>query len=397
MQKLDPYLNVDPGTMNPFQHGEVFVTNDGAETDLDTATTSASSTSTSTARPTSPPARSTRQVIAKERRGEYLGDTVQVIPHITNEIKGRIRRMATDDVDVVITEVGGTVGDIESLPFLETVPGGEDGQYEVRAHLVPLLRAQLEERDRPAEVQLARARMLERTVRLLQSCPCDHRTRGLARPAEAGRSAARPALPEHGRGRRLAGSRRPVLLASARLAVADGELDTLARRLVAPWSGRSPRTGARRPPLRTCTACTAWSWTWPSGGGCTAQRAAALLNLADLDARTGRTKDAWPRYRAALDAGRAANDPYATGRAMESVGGSPPGARGLTTGPATGTAAPSPSASPGTSAPRPARLYARLGAAHTYAGRYGEALRNWRAAAAGHRGTAIVAGATRGR
>ena len=121
MQKLDPYLNVDPGTMNPFQHGEVFVTDDGAETDLDVGhyerfldTNLHGSANVTTGQVYS-------TVIAKERRGEYLGDTVQVIPHITNEIKSRIRRMATDDIDVVITEVGGTVGDIESLPFLEAV------------------------------------------------------------------------------------------------------------------------------------------------------------------------------------------------------------------------------------------------------------------------------------
>jgi CTP synthase len=121
MQKLDPYLNVDPGTMNPFQHGEVFVTDDGAETDLDVGhyerfldTDLHGSANVTTGQIYS-------TVIAKERRGEYLGDTVQVIPHITNEIKSRIRAMAGPDVDVVITEVGGTVGDIESLPFLESI------------------------------------------------------------------------------------------------------------------------------------------------------------------------------------------------------------------------------------------------------------------------------------
>jgi CTP synthase len=121
MQKLDPYLNVDPGTMNPFQHGEVFVTDDGAETDLDVGhyerfldTDLHGSVNVTTGQVYS-------TVIAKERRGEYLGDTVQVIPHITNEIKARILGMAAPDVDVVITEVGGTVGDIESLPFLETI------------------------------------------------------------------------------------------------------------------------------------------------------------------------------------------------------------------------------------------------------------------------------------
>ena len=118
MQKLDPYLNVDPGTMNPFQHGEVFVTEDGAETDLDIGHYErfldrdlGGSANVTTGQVYS-------SVIAKERRGEYLGDTVQVIPHITDEIKRRINMLAGDDVDVVITEVGGTVGDIEILPFL---------------------------------------------------------------------------------------------------------------------------------------------------------------------------------------------------------------------------------------------------------------------------------------
>ena len=121
MQKLDPYLNVDPGTMNPFQHGEVFVTDDGAETDLDIGhyerfldTNLQGYANVTTGQVYS-------RVIARERRGEYLGDTVQVIPHITNEIKDRIRQMGSDSVDVVITEIGGTVGDIESLPFLEAV------------------------------------------------------------------------------------------------------------------------------------------------------------------------------------------------------------------------------------------------------------------------------------
>src|ERR1700709_2103022 len=121
MQKLDPYLNVDPGTMNPFQHGEVYVTDDGAETDLDVGhyerflSTDLPGTSNVTT------GQVYSAVIARERRGGYLGETVQVVPHVTDEIKSRIRALATDDVDCVITEVGGTVGDIESLPFLEAI------------------------------------------------------------------------------------------------------------------------------------------------------------------------------------------------------------------------------------------------------------------------------------
>ena len=123
MQKLDPYLNVDPGTMNPFQHGEVFVTDDGAETDLDIGHYERFLDTNLSAVANVTTGQVYASVIAKERRGDYLGDTVQVIPHITNEIKDRIRAMSEsgdgDAVDVVITEVGGTVGDIESQPFLE--------------------------------------------------------------------------------------------------------------------------------------------------------------------------------------------------------------------------------------------------------------------------------------
>jgi CTP synthase len=121
MQKLDPYLNVDPGTMNPFEHGEVFVTDDGHETDLDLGhyerftDESLGGDSNATA------GSIFSTVISRERRGDFLGRTVQVIPHITDEIKRRITRLATDDVDVVITEVGGTVGDIEILPFLYAI------------------------------------------------------------------------------------------------------------------------------------------------------------------------------------------------------------------------------------------------------------------------------------
>src|SRR3990170_6189095 len=119
MQKLDPYLNVDPGTMNPFQHGEVFVTDDGAETDLDVGHYERFLDRDLSGKANVTTGQIYSAVIAKERRGEYLGDTVQVIPHITNEIKARIRAMAAPDddgrsPDVVITEVGGTVGDIES-------------------------------------------------------------------------------------------------------------------------------------------------------------------------------------------------------------------------------------------------------------------------------------------
>jgi CTP synthase len=163
MQKLDPYLNVDPGTMNPFQHGEVFVTNDGAETDLDIGHYERflDVDLDGSANVTTGQVYST--VIAKERRGEYLGDTVQVIPHITNEIKSRIRRMATDDVDVVITEVGGTVGDIESLPFLEAVRQvrhevGRDNVFFLHVSLLPYIGPSGELKTKPTQHSVAALR-----------------------------------------------------------------------------------------------------------------------------------------------------------------------------------------------------------------------------------------------
>jgi hypothetical protein len=122
LQKFDPYINVDPGTMSPYQHGEVFVTEDGAETDLDLGHYERF-TNTNTTRASNVTAGGIyNSVIRRERRGDYLGGTVQVVPHITDEIKQRIRLIAeTSNVDVVITEIGGTVGDIESLPFLEAI------------------------------------------------------------------------------------------------------------------------------------------------------------------------------------------------------------------------------------------------------------------------------------
>jgi len=165
MQKLDPYLNVDPGTMNPFQHGEVFVTNDGAETDLDIGhyerfldTDLAGIANVTTGQVYS-------EVIAKERRGDYLGDTVQVIPHITNEIKDRVRAMAGPDVDVVITEIGGTVGDIESLPFLEAARQvrhdvGRDNVFFLHVSLVPYIGPSGELKTKPTQHSVAAMRSL---------------------------------------------------------------------------------------------------------------------------------------------------------------------------------------------------------------------------------------------
>jgi len=156
MQKLDPYLNVDPGTMNPFEHGEVYVTDDGGETDLDLGhyerfiDESLSRDSNATT------GSIYSAVIAAERRGDYLGKTVQVIPHITDEIKRRITRLATDDVDVVITEIGGTVGDIEILPFLEAIRQfrldvGRSNVCYVHVTLVPFIGPSGEQKTKPTQ------------------------------------------------------------------------------------------------------------------------------------------------------------------------------------------------------------------------------------------------------
>ncbi len=163
LQKLDPYINVDPGTMNPFEHGEVFVTEDGGETDLDlghyerflgedlrrdsNVTTGAVYQS----------------VIRKERRGDYLGATVQVIPHITNEIKARIRKLGGDDIDVVISEIGGTVGDIESLPYLEAIRQmrkdvGRSNSCYIHVTLVPFLETSDELKTKPTQHSVATLR-----------------------------------------------------------------------------------------------------------------------------------------------------------------------------------------------------------------------------------------------
>ena len=165
MQKLDPYLNVDPGTMNPFQHGEVFVTDDGAETDLDIGhyerfldRNLAGTANVTTGQIYS-------RVIARERRGEYLGETVQVIPHITNEIKERMLANDSADVDVVITEIGGTVGDIESQPFLEAARQlrqevGRDNVFYLHISLVPYIGPSGELKTKPTQHSIAALRSI---------------------------------------------------------------------------------------------------------------------------------------------------------------------------------------------------------------------------------------------
>ena len=156
MQKLDPYLNVDPGTMSPYQHGEVYVTRDGAETDLDLGHYERFTGEDCTRESNFTTGRIYSEVIRRERRGDYLGKTVQVVPHITNEIMAAIRSLDAPDVDIVLTEIGGTVGDIESLPFLEAIRqlrqeiGPENGLF-VHVTLVPFVKAAEELKTKPSQ------------------------------------------------------------------------------------------------------------------------------------------------------------------------------------------------------------------------------------------------------
>lgn len=280
---------------------------------------------------------------------------------------------------------------LEDFARLGLVRHAPDGLFLLPGCLAPLLQALLESKERPAEVQLARARMLERTVRLLTSC------RAMAEDDEDRLRERLDGLPRALRfpDRRAAATwletRLPALTTAAHLAVADGELDTLARRLVAALVralAEHRGTEAAAPELYGLHRLVL---DVAERRGLHREQAAALLNLADLDAGTGRTEEALERYRAALVAGKAAGDPYATGRAMESVGGAyqeledwPRASdwfgRALSQALARGERADE------------ARLYGRLGNVHTYAGRYGEALRSWRAAAAGYRRLADVPG-----
>lgn len=282
-----------------------------------------------------------------------------------------------------------TLDDFVALGVLRAVDSPLP-EYEVPGCLHDLLRALAETHDRPAELQLARARMLERTVRLLQSCRAVTETDS---PQAREKLLGMPRALRFPHPRAAADwlrVRRPALLAAARLAVADGELDTLARRLMSQLVRTMVAhfgTQAAAPDLygiHRLVLDVAERRELPR------EKAAALLNLADLDARTGRTTEALARYRAALDAGREANDPYATGRAMESVGGAHLElgdydraadwfGRALAQRLARDERADA------------ARVYGRLATAHTYAGRYGEAQRGWRAAVAGYRKAGDVA------
>src|SRR5271156_1585179 len=174
--KLDPYINVDPGTMSPYQHGEVYVTDDGAETDLDLGHYERFTTARMTRQHNFTTGRIYESVISKERRGEYLGATVQVIPHITDEIKARVRA-ATEGVDVAIIEIGGTAGDIESLPFLEAVrqmkiEAGPQNALNIHVTLVPFLPTAGELKTKPTQHAVKEMREIGIQPDILL-CRCD--------------------------------------------------------------------------------------------------------------------------------------------------------------------------------------------------------------------------------
>ncbi len=165
MQKLDPYINVDPGTMSPYQHGEVYVLDDGSETDLDLGHYERFTKSPLSNKSNYTTGRIYSSVIEKERKGDYLGATVQVVPHVTNEIKASILQLATDDVDVVITELGGTVGDIEGLPFLEAIRQipldiGKENCLFLHLTLVPYLKAAREAKTKPTQHSVGQLRQI---------------------------------------------------------------------------------------------------------------------------------------------------------------------------------------------------------------------------------------------
>src|SRR2546426_6247744 len=165
MQKIDPYINVDPGTMSPYQHGEVYVLDDGAECDLDLGHYERFTQAPLSRECNYTTGKIYLSVIEKERRGDYLGRTVQVIPHVTDEIKAAVRKLATDEVDVVITEIGGTVGDIEGLPFLEAIRQfaldvGKQNCLYIHLTLIPYLKAARELKTKPTQHSVGQLRQI---------------------------------------------------------------------------------------------------------------------------------------------------------------------------------------------------------------------------------------------
>ncbi|MEW2159835.1 tetratricopeptide repeat protein [Streptomyces sp. NPDC007189] len=257
-------------------------------------------------------------------------------------------------------------------------------QYDVPGWLHPLLRARAEAQERPAELQLARARMLERTVRLLQACRAITETDSPQAREKLNAMPREVRFPNPRAAADWLRVRRPALLASARLAVADGELDNLARRLMSQLVRAMVAHEGTQAAAADLYDVHGLVLDVAERQGLAREQAAALLNLGDVDARSGRTREALARYRSALDAGRRAHDPYATGRAMESVGAAYQElgdhdraadwfGRALAERLARGEDE------------QAARLYGRIATAHAQAGRHGEALRNWRAAVAGYR------------
>ena len=286
MCKLDPYINVDPGTMNPGEHGEVFVTEDGGETDLDLGHYERFIDESLSKRSNTTTGGIYSSVIAKERRGDYLGRTVQVIPHVTDEIKDRIRRLADEDVDIVIVEIGGTVGDIEIVPFVEAIRQfrrdiGRDNVCYVHLTLVPFL-VSGEQKTKPTQHSVTELRSrgiqpdvivcrsdkpisegLKRKISLLCDVAIDAvisavdaavDLRDPARPARAGPRRLRLPHPGHRRGvapdrpLRVGGARHPGRVARSRRARRHRrQVREHARRLHVGRRGAAPR---RLPPRR---------------------------------------------------------------------------------------------------------------------------------------------------
>jgi CTP synthase len=214
LMKFDPYLNVDPGTMSPFQHGEVFVTDDGAETDLDLGHYERFTHAPLSRDNNLTTGRIYEQIILKERRGDYLGKTVQVIPHVTNEIKNAMRKVSANGADVTIVEIGGTVGDIESLPFLEAIRQmrqelGRENTVFVHLTLVPWITAAQELKTKPTQHSVKELLSIGIHCRLLQRRRArrDRRQnralhlRGAAMLCPGGRGCAHPQIPAQGSAR----------------------------------------------------------------------------------------------------------------------------------------------------------------------------------------------------
>ncbi|MGW3207119.1 tetratricopeptide repeat protein [Streptomyces sp. NPDC001135] len=323
-------------------------------------------------------------------RGELSGPAARMLPLLSLAPAGLIDpHTASALAGCSLGAARAVLDDFVALGLLRAVDSPLP-LYDVPGCLHPLLRALAESHERPAELQLARARMLERTVRLLQSCRAITETDSPQAREKLNAMPREVRFPHPRAAADWLRVRRPALLASARLAVADGELDTLARRLMSQLVRAMVAHVGTQAAAADLYDVHSLVLDVAERRGLVREKAAALLNLGDVDAQTGRTRAALARYRLALDAGRRANDPYATGRAMESVGGAYQElgdydraadwfGRALAERLARGERE------------QVARLYGRIATTHTYAGRYGEALRNWRAAVAGHRRSGDVA------